>query len=598
MLVVDPGGLAPFGPAKWLAVSALVVAGAATVLGRPHPPLPRRLVMAWGAFLLVAGGAAAFGVDRVYAWTGTPERHLGWLTWGLCALAFATARALRPDERSTVMWVAVAACGLAGTWAVAEAVGWHPIALVGAGNRPVGPFGSSAYLGAALALLAPIAVGLASDTAATGRARRLAAAAAVAGGAGLVVSGARAAWVGVAVAAVVVAVMRRRLPWRTAVAAAVLAVVIAVATGVAGRLPDVVTDRNGGARGRLDEWRVAARVVAHRPLLGVGPEGYRIAFGRAVDDGYERAHGRDPLPDRAHSAVLDVAATTGVLGLAAYAALVLAVGAYVVRTLRAGSAVHAGLAAGLVAYAAQSLFLFPIGELEPVVWLLAGLVVAHATRTGREHPVPHGGKYRPVRVAGALAGALVAAAALVAGGLDVAADHAAKAALATGRDPTRAASLRPDQIRYRLVAARALAPATRPAVRQLDHALAVSPRDPVVRTERARLLLVQARQTTSRADAMAARDALAALSRDDPRNAEVLLRLGVADELLGDHARAERAWTRAEHLAPHSAAASVDLAVLYAEQQRWPQAERAARRALQRDPHNAAARGILERHGT
>ncbi|MDQ1519706.1 MAG: hypothetical protein QOI55_779, partial [Actinomycetota bacterium] len=46
---------------------------------------------------------------------------------------------------------------------------------------------------------------------------------------------------------------------------------------------------------------------------------------------YERAHGRDPLPDRAHDALLDVGTTTGVPGLVAYVALLAVVGRLVVR---------------------------------------------------------------------------------------------------------------------------------------------------------------------------------------------------------------------------------------------------------------------------
>ncbi|MEY2474687.1 MAG: hypothetical protein QOG87_2 [Actinomycetota bacterium] len=586
-LVVDPGGLAPFGPVKWLVVPTLVLAATAVALrstGDRPIVLARRPMLAWGAFLAVVVVAAMLGVDRVYAWTGTPERHFGALTWGLCALAFITGQLAYP--RAAVAG-AVVACGVAGTWAVAETLGWEPVELVGAGNRAVGPFGSSAYLGAALALLAPVAIGVALDPTWSTRARRLAGAAAAAGGAGLVASGARAAWAGALVAAVVAVWVRRpRVTARVAAAVAVgtgaVLVVLALATGVAQRVPDVVEDRDGGARGRLDEWRVATRVIATRPALGVGPEGYRIAFGRSVDDAYERAHGRTPLPDRAHSAPLDVAATTGVAGLIAYGALLLTTGALVLRALRHAPPWLAGTAAGLVAYAAQALFLFPIAELEPVAWLLAGIVVATSERTLLLRPR----RWMPV------AAATLAAVALAAGALDVAADHAAKDIVAgdTG-DPTRAARLRPDALRYRIAAARRLPPDA--AIEQLDHALAVSPKDPVVRGERARLLLGQ--------DPAQALDALRDLAKDDPRNAEVLLRLGLAHALTGDSERAEQAWRRAEYLAPESAAASTNLAVAYAQQDRWPEAVAAATRALDRDPDNARARAVLdeaEQHGT
>ena len=83
------------------------------------------------------------------------------MTWVLCALAFATGQRLDGTERRAVAVGASVAAGLAGAWAVAEALGWEPVALTGSGDRPVGPLGSSAYLGAAMVLLGPAAIGLA-----------------------------------------------------------------------------------------------------------------------------------------------------------------------------------------------------------------------------------------------------------------------------------------------------------------------------------------------------------------------------------------------------------------------------------------------------
>jgi O-antigen ligase/Flp pilus assembly protein TadD len=589
VLAVDPGGLAPFGPAKWLVLTTLVLAaGAWVALDRPLRVAPRP-TLAWLAFLAVAALAAAFGLDHVYAWTGTPERHLGVVAWVLCFVAFVAAQSGDEGEGRGVALGAVVAAGAVGAWATAEALGWHPLDLVGAGSRPVGTLGSSAYLGAATALLAPVAVGVAADARFATATRRLAGVAAALAGVALVASGARAAWVGSAVALVVLALVRR--PSRRWLAGGAVALVLAVAVaglgGVAHRAGDAFTDRDGGARGRLDEWRVAARVVAEHPLLGTGPEGYRLAFGTAVDDAYERAHGRRELPDRAHDALLDVAATTGVVGLAAYLALLALTGGSVLRALRREPWL-AGIAAGLVAYAAQSLFLFPLAEVDPVAWLLAGVLVARVAAT-REVRTP--------LAVPAVAGAL-AAVALVAGCLDVAADH-----LARGDDVARAAELRPDQLRYHLAVARAeeangSSIALDRAIAQLDDALDVSPRDPVVRSERARLLLDKARRSGQPRHARAALAALEDLARDDPRNAVVLLRLGAARTATGDDEGAERAWLRAEDLAPASAAASTDLAFAYERAGRTADARAAARRALARQPDGPDAERLRDLAGT
>ncbi|MDQ1519705.1 MAG: hypothetical protein QOI55_778 [Actinomycetota bacterium] len=229
--------------------------------------------------------------------------------------------------------------------------------------------------------------------------------------------------------------------------------------------------------------------------------------------------------------------------------------------------------------------------------MLAGIVVARATR---DHEGVHLWLPRALQVA------LIplAAVALVAGAFDVVADREAKRVLTRVHaarivnDPARGARLRPDALRYRLVAATAFEArgsisALDAALDQLDRARRVSPKDPIVRSEQARLLLERARRTGNQRDRTAARAALETLRHDDPRNAQVLLRLGVARALDGDDAGAERAWRTAEDLAPRSAAAPTDLAVLYARLGRWHDARAAARRALQRDPGSEIARAVL-----
>src|SRR5690606_13907707 len=93
VLAVDPWGWYPFGPLRWLVTSTLVLCSTAVVLARPAGERGGRLppTVGWAAVLLVAamGVAAAFGVDDLFAWTGTPERHGGFVLWALCVLALA-----------------------------------------------------------------------------------------------------------------------------------------------------------------------------------------------------------------------------------------------------------------------------------------------------------------------------------------------------------------------------------------------------------------------------------------------------------------------------------------------------------------------------
>jgi O-antigen ligase len=608
VLVMDVSSLAPYGPSKWAAVTTLGFAGAAAASwGRPLRAA-RMPSAAWLVFLLVVATAAAAGLDGLYAWTGTPERHFGFLTWLLCAVGFFAGQTLEDEgDARLVAGAAVAASAVMGAVALAEALGWDLVTLESPGDRLVGTLGSAAFLGAASALLVPVTVGVALDPSWSRRARTVAAAGALLGGVALVGSGARAAWVGVGAAVVVVAWARRGfiVGHARAVLGAGLAVVVALvaggwALGVGARVGDTF-DGRGGGRGRLDEWRVALRVVGRNPLLGVGPEGYRLAFAEGVDASYEREHGRSPVPDRAHNVLLDVALTAGIPGLLAYVGLLVAAGRFVLRALLRGPPWLAGVAAGVLAYGIQSLFLFPLAEVEPGVWLLAGVLVAHVATPAEQHPFP---RLRPAAVA--LGG--LAAVGVVAGLLDVAADRDAKAALRAldegrpalaSRHAERAVHLRPDAVRLRLAAARAHSgdgsrEGLGEAIDDLAHAARVSPRDPVVRAEMARLLVEVATRSGAPADVRAARSYLETAVAADPVNAELQLRLGVAAALGGDDAAAERAWRVAERLAPRSSSASINLATAYARHGRWAEAEAAARRALARDPGDSRARTVLD----
>jgi O-antigen ligase len=566
LLAVDPWGWYPFGPIKWLGVLVLGFGGAGLVLREHEARVPRRLGLVVVAFLAWLAVAAALGDDRIYAWTGTPERHLGVLTWLLCALLLAAGTALeRGGVRRVVDGLLLAGLGI-GVLGVVEAVGWEPDAFDVSG-RLSGTLGSPAYLGAATALLLPIALAHAGRGTTGSRAwvARLAAA-------GLAVacvgSGARAAWVGLVGAAAVALLARRgpalaRLRARPGPSAAG-AVLAAVAVGavvalspLGGRLSDVTDPDAAGGRGRADEWRVASNVVVDHPVVGVGPEGYRVAFHEGVDARYEREHGRRQQPDRAHSAPLDLALDGGLPLAALRLAIVALVGRRAWAALRDGEPWQRGVAAALVAHVVGQLLLFPIVELEPVAWLLAGTLVAS--------PAPPRTGVRSSRFARRFApwfAMVVAGLGLVAGMADVVADHRAERAvqaMARGDGPAALAAadgavdLRPDILRLHLLAARAAVADQRGALAGLERiqdGLDWSPHDPIARLQQLTLLVGRAESTQTPPHIAAARGALDPALRRDPF-AAALWRLDARLALLeGDPARSERSAHRADSLTP------------------------------------------------
>lgn len=605
-VVYDPGGWYPFGPVKWLAVSVLGLGVVALVLERGVVRSRRTVTLAGGAFLGWAAIAAVFGQDDLYAWTGTPERHLGCATWLLCGLLLIAGQSLdrERDVPLVVGGVAVAG-GLLGLAGVGQALGWDPVALDVDTDRLTATFGSAAYVGAAGTLALPVLVGVAAD----GRIRSRLRIAAAAGGGLLAIaiagSGTRGAWVGLGAAAATTAWLHRRCLLAHRRAAAVMAAgalaglgLALVASPVGDRVGDSFGADAGGGQGRLDEWEVAARVLARHPIIGVGPEGYRLAFAEGVDATYERRHGRNPLPDRTHNGLLDIAVTTGLPGLAAYLFVLIALGRFVLRALRRGRPWLIGTAAGLLGYAVQQQFLFPVAEVDPVAWLLAGALVVTVADRGElaalalPRPAP-------------LAIGVAAAGALSLGALDVAADRKAATAadaLSEG-DPAvalaaadDAAGLRPDVVRYHLLASRAAVAAGQgdDALAAARDAVRVSPGDPIARRTYAELLVSRAGATNAPADVAAARTETARLVGHDPDNAELQLLAGLAAVHAGDTAAAEQAWLAAERLAPRSAAPATNLALLYLRDGRLPEAREAAEAAVGRDPDDARAQSALD----
>lgn len=544
VVAADPAGWNPFGPAKWAAVSTTVAVLALDLVRRRRWRVPTVAAVLWIVLLGLAVASALGAVDGWYAWVGTPERHFGVLTWVLLAVCFVGGAQL---DGGHLIWIgrgsAVAAVWL-GAYASVERWIGRPIDISTTTDRLGGPFGSAAYLGAACCLLVPIAAALAMDGCQPCAWRLVGAAGAALGAFALVGSGGRAAWLGMAVAAGVVVVVTRRR--RLVVALAGLA---ALGTLVMlPRLADVV-DREHGPWSRIDEWWVARDVVADHVWLGVGPEGYRVVVGAEIDAAYERSYGRDVMPDRAHSSLLDVGTTLGVPAAVVYAALVVLVMAGCVTWCRRAP-LEMGLAVGVMAYFVGQLLLFPIAELDPFAWLVGGAVLAG---TGRVREVVIGAR---ARMAGTGVAAAAAVAVIVSGVTDIAADRLARRAVdrlgtvAAVADAERAADLRPDLIRLQLLEAAAAEATgtlggTDQAIASTERAGEWSPRDPVVRLRLAIYRSRRAEITGVDDDVAAALVAWQDLAGTDPNCFECQLGLGRAAAMADDAALAEAAWRRA-----------------------------------------------------
>ncbi len=118
---------------------------------------------------------------------------------------------------------------------------------------------------------------------------------------------------------------------------------------------------------RLHLWGDALRMIAARPLTGWGEDATGLVFGRFLS----RDYGSVVTFDRVHTGALEIAATQGLLGLAALASVLVVLGLHVWRSRRLGDV--APLGAALAAYTVWVAFNFDWAPATGAFWLLAGV---------------------------------------------------------------------------------------------------------------------------------------------------------------------------------------------------------------------------------
>lgn len=594
-VAVDPFGFAPFGPLKWTIVTVAAFAGFwLAIAGRVRVHRPS--LFGWLGFLSWGIIVSLAAVDPVHTWIGTPDRRMGLVTVAGFAAAYLAAQIVRDADVellgravTVALWAIAISALLEGLGVVAE-----PFAFPG--DRIGGAFGTPAYLGAALVLFVPIALGIAP--AMTVRFWQLATWAGA--GAGVIVllsTQTRGALIGAAVAGAVSfpawARWARIYRWQL-IAATVIAIASFSLIGLGSRLMDAADLSQGAAAGRLDEWSTGVDAAIASPVIGSGFEGYRAVFPSVVDAEYVQLYGRTFATDRAHNGLIDVAIWSGLIGAAFYLTMVIFLARRAWQATRLGDPWLVGIGAAVIGYLAQQQFLFPLAELDGAFWVGAGVLVAH-TRPSDSLVQPR----LITRYVALLLGAAVA----TFGVTDVLADHLAKQAIATSAidnpEPDGwygyavvgdavlledAVDLRPESIRYRFLAANAkVGTDLGQAIDHLDRALDVSPGDPILRIRHAQLLSSLADNTGDATDMHAALQTWRILAETDPHHPTVQLALGVAEITMGNESEAESAWLLAEFLAPNSPEPAQNLAKLYASQGRDEEATQAGLRAIERD---------------
>src|SRR5256886_929089 len=330
--------------------------------------------------ILVASAlvSTVFAVNRNLSLFGSYGRYEGFLTIVLYALLYWLAvQSLDGPKDATIVLRGLLGAGFVVAVLSLLQVAFGSLNAPGAAEtgfsfggvlRGYGTFGNPNALGAFLAILLPVAVWefLAARSAS---ARWLSANVTLVLALGLLVTFSRSAWLGAGIGVVTVLFVAAPPPirWATLVLPIVALVVIVGATrsanpttapnviqAAAGRvstLPGLVPPASTGAF-RLRVWEDSLALIASRPVIGPGPDSFRLVYPRFPTGNWAPG----AIIDRPHMELLGIAATQGLVGVAAYAALALAIAATFWKRRRDFQSV--AIFGGVVAYLISTMFNF------------------------------------------------------------------------------------------------------------------------------------------------------------------------------------------------------------------------------------------------
>jgi O-antigen ligase len=257
--------------------------------------------------------------------------------------------------------------------------------------RSFATFGSAAYFGAFLALILPVSIVFFVMYSSPNLPKWLTAATAFLSLTALLFTYTRAAWLGGAVSLLIFLffLVRRKLFLKKFV----VIILLVILAGLVVTAPSyyqkysfreriVSIFRMGGESiaGRLLTWQAAVHMVADRPVLGSGPDTFGLLFPKYRPSSWFKIRQAE-LTNKAHNNILQVATTTGILGLLAYLWLILVVlvkafSIYQSSGYESQKIFILALGLGIVAYLVQLQFSFMEVSSALPFWYMLGLLGA------------------------------------------------------------------------------------------------------------------------------------------------------------------------------------------------------------------------------
>ncbi|MBI2320882.1 MAG: O-antigen ligase family protein [Chloroflexi bacterium] len=367
----------PFAAPELLAL--LVIAGGLVQLARAVPPLRTWRLGVWEVASGLFVGGAALATLTAYD-PALAARELRVVVVEPAACGYVAYRCLREPGRHAWLAAALVLSGVLVALAAIQRGLAGDVVLAQGVARLAGPYGSPNHLALYLDRVAPLAAALA--WLGPPAVRRWAGGALALLGAVALLTWSLGGWLALWVGSLVLLAAGGARRWAAGLAALSLALALALGLLLAAdsplppeRLRSYLDPETGTGLGRLGVWQAGLRMALAHPLLGVGPDNFRLHYAEYADEVW-----REPDLSHPHNLVLDAWLRAGLAGLAGYLALLaLTLRAAVRRASgRPGwqRAVGAGVAAALAAGVTQGLvdrdyFAVDLAILFWLLWALA-----------------------------------------------------------------------------------------------------------------------------------------------------------------------------------------------------------------------------------
>jgi tetratricopeptide (TPR) repeat protein len=372
-IAISPLAIIPGAENRFVFGKLLVVAiGAGLALIVPGKgQLPRWVWLPLGVATAVVALSALLAASPASAWWGRGEVYQGAPFLALCILvAVAGARHLGPgapvEERQLVITAMAVVAILVGALALLEAFGLRP--LSSDASRPGSFLGNASDEGLFGVLYGGILL-----IAAMAERKPIVIAGAAAAGATVVMSASRGAWIGMAAAIVVAAILAGGRARLIALGAAALAAVeILVDPATRQRLLGGSDLAGQTVSGRLLLWQESIRLWLHHPVLGVGPSQFENAIVSERDFRWQHQIGPQNPPATPHDLVLQLLLVGGPILLGAVGFLLWRL----YRAARVEPDWGTGVIVAFSGYLVALLFTFPTPSTVLPALALAGSAIA------------------------------------------------------------------------------------------------------------------------------------------------------------------------------------------------------------------------------